>query len=371
MRTTYVYKQNQNEGVKQNVEQPKQKVSSVSLVDTYLLVKAIATNINEEMVGNIESKIWENAQQEEFMAKASQPRKEQELEPVKEEIKEEKPKKKKWKLVVGLCVALFFIGAFGSGYYLHSVTTVEDLQASVDRLYTSEEKTDIKDGFTQKDIDSYYQEASALRKRGKDVSSISDELTTISYFIQDKNKLAEYNDSSYDLTTMGLSNDLKDIENNTKNYTVSGLAVTITNSIAKVTTQYDTYINLKLEMQSISDIITFDESVYASKIDQIKHEPNKEELQGIYDILVADKKAAEAQAQVDAAQNEEELANAQQALLDAQAVQQEMQAKLEKLQESLQSTINYKSTETSEPQDNSISGELSDVESTETEESNP
>lgn len=370
MRTTYVYKQNNNNVEPQRAPQPQRvvqpqrivepqvqpqavkplevkpqpKLTTISLVETYLLVKAIANNVQREMMDQLESKIYQNVQND--IPQRVEP-KQQEEPHIEKEVKEEPPKKsRKVLILVASLLTVVLIGAFGYGYYLFNskniASTVEDLRASVDRLYTTKDKTDTIDGLTQNDLEDYFDSASELKQKGEDVTEITDELTTISSFIQDKKKLDEFNNTSYDLTTIGLTGEIESIVNNTKNYTVSSLVVTITNKAANVSSQYETYVNLKLEMQGITDVLTFDETAYATKISQIKHTPNKEELQGIYDILVADKEAAQAQAQIDAAQSQEDLANAQKALEDAKALQQETQGKLEELQEKLQSKINYK-----------------------------
>lgn len=343
MRTTYVYKHSQQPNPKEErVNTKQEKVFNVSLTDTYLLVKAIAANVNQTMVDNIESKILENVESEPVKEKA--PEKKQ---PIKSTGKKEK-KPKKTGLIVSLCVlsVLLLVGVLSVGYFLRDTSSsIEDLQSSVDDLYTSADKVDIREDVTQKDVEALYEEIANLKNKGKDTSSITEELNTISYFIQDKSRLSKLNDPTYDLTTMGLSSEIEEIRGNTKNYTIESLSDTTLAWVITISSQYDAYIDLKLKMQSVADLSTFDESEYASKIEIVQHEPNKEELQAILNILVADKKAFDAQTQLDSAQSEEEITTAQTALQEAQTAQQGAQSKLTEIQEGLKSAINYTGSE--------------------------
>lgn len=359
MRTTYVYKQGSPEPPKvaqsqvQQVVKPQVKTTSVSLSETYLLVKAIANNIQRDMMDDLEVKIYQNTDGAEMpRVEQAQVRPQSKRPTTPTQRQESKPSKSKLPLVIASILAVLIVISTCIGYYVvtskNTASSIEDLRASVDRLYTSADKVDVIDDLSQSDLEDYFNSASKLKSKGKDVSDITDELTTISYFIQDKKKLDGFNDASFDLTTVGLSGDIETIVNNTKNYTVSSLVITITDKASVISTQYDTYVSLKLEMQGITDALSFDESTYTSKIELITHEPNKEELQGIYNILLANKEAAQAKAKVDAAKDKKELKKAKKDLEDAKALQEETQKKLKELQEKLQSKINYKESTSDE-----------------------
>lgn len=353
MRTTYVYKQGNNAQSQrvippQNITQlqeTKATTSSVSLVDTYLLVKAIANNIQRDMMDNLECKIYQNTDTENPRVEPKQV-KPRVQEPRRPSVSEPPKKNNKIPIIVASVLALLTVVVVCVGYYMvtnkNLASSVEDLEASVSRLYTSADKTDVLDDLSQSDLEDYFKNATDLKNKGKDVSSLIDELTTISYFIQDKKKLNDFNDANFDLTTVGLTGEIESIVENTKNYTVSSLVVTISDKASIISTQYETYVNLKLEMQGITDALTFDENVYAKKIEQIVHNPNKEELQGIYNILLADKEATKAKNKLDKAKNKKDLEKAQKDLDKAKKQQEETQKKLKELQEKLQSEINYK-----------------------------
>ena len=98
---------------------------------------------------------------------------------------------------------------------------------------------------------------------------------------------------------------------------------------------YDSFIALRSVLQGVTDVTTFDATAYKTRIDEVTHIPNKDELNALYDKLVADQEAAQAQAELEAAATEEAKAQAEKALEEAQRIQQETQEKLDQAQEEL------------------------------------
>ena len=268
-------------------------------------------------------------------------------EEAKEEAQEELQKKKKSRkkvwitilciigaLVIGLCgVAIY------NNFFRHD-NSIEAISDRVDNLYTSTKKEDIKNGITVSDLDQYYLDLNEASKNGEDVSSLTTELDTIGYFLSDKATLLEYDSEDYDLTTAGLQDSIPGIKENTESYSVPGLAVTISDLCTKINNDYETFIALRSEMQGITDATKFDEEGYKSRIANIKHKPNQEELNAIYDNIVADKKAAEAEQALKDAATQEAQEQAQKALEEAQKLQQDTQQKLEKAEQELQDKAN-------------------------------
>ena len=91
---------------------------------------------------------------------------------------------------------------------------------------------------------------------------------------------------------------LNTIKANADSYTVSGLAVTITDLANQIQSDYDSFIALRSELQGVTDVTTFDATAYKARIDEVTHNPNKDELSALYDKLVADQQAAQAQAEL-------------------------------------------------------------------------
>lgn len=301
-----------------------------------------------------ESSDRENADQ--AASQVKQEAKEKAIE--KAEKKEEKKKKSRKKLRITLLslLGVVVIGVGGVAIYNNFIRQDNNLEAiseRVDTLYTSAKKEDIKNGITESDLDKYYLELNEASEKGNDTDILQEELDTIGYFLSDKATLMEYDSESYDLTTAGLQDSVNSIKENSESYSVPGLAVTISDLCTKINGDYETFIALRSEMQGITDATTFDEEGYKARIANIRHKPNQEELNAIYDNIVADKQTAEAEQALKDAATKEAQEQAQKALEEAQKVQQETQQKLEEAEKKLQ--------EKAEEASNGISGVLDTV----------
>lgn len=257
----------------------------------------------------------------------------------KEQEDVDKKKRNKKRIIVGFSIlgvifaliAVFFVYT----NFFRQDNSIEAIAQRVEKLYTSANKVDIKNGVTQSDLSEFYVELSEAAKNGDDTKSVESEIDTIGYFLSDKEQLNEYNSEDFDLTTVGMTDSLNTIKANADSYTVSGLAVTITDLANQVQSDYDSFIALRSELQGVTDVTTFDATAYKARIDEVTHTPNKEELTALYDKLVADQEAAQAQAELEAAATEEAKAQAEKALKEAQKIQQETQEKLDQAQEEL------------------------------------
>ena len=269
--------------------------------------------------------------------------KEEAEEEAQEELQKKKKSRKKVWITILCIIGALVIGLGGvavyNNFFRHD-NSIEAISDRVDNLYTSAKKEDIKNGITVSDLDQYYLDLNEASKNGEDVSSLTTELDTIGYFLSDKATLLEYDSEDYDLTTAGLQDSISGIKENTESYSVPGLAVTISDLCTKINGDYETFIALRSEMQGITDATKFDEEGYKSRIANIKHKPNQEELNAIYDNIVADKKAAEAEQALKDAATQEAQVQAQKALEEAQKLQQDTQQKLEKVEQELQDKAN-------------------------------
>lgn len=247
-------------------------------------------------------------------------------------------KKKKIIIACSVIGAILVVGVGGFFAYknLSKGSRLESVETRVSKLYTSKDKNDIKSDVSQSDLNDYYLELIDLQKDGVDVDSIMSELDSIGYYLEDMGKLETFNSESYDLTTVGLSDELVSIVDNAETYSVSGLAVSVNNMASKVMEDYNSFVGLRQELNGISDVLNFDEEFYKSKIDMISHVPNRVELTAVYDKLVVDKQAAEAQKKLDEAADEQAKAEAEQALKDAQELQKKTQEELESTKKKLE-----------------------------------
>lgn len=265
------------------------------------------------------------------------------------DLSKENPKKSKKKFWIIFSFILILIISLGVGFYFllfRDNVSTDDLEVKISKLYTSSQRLDIKNNVTQDSLKDYYTEALELKKKGLNVNKIEYELDTIGYFLQDKGKLLVYQDLSYDLSNPIMLEDITKIRENTKNYNVSGLAVTITEMSQDILNSYNNYIKLKSELESISDISKFDEDEYKRALDSITHSPNKTELEGTYNKLVADKNKADAEAKVKKAKNRKAKQEAKKALDDAKALQKKTQKELESIQSRLNEVESQKETQT-------------------------
>ena len=250
-----------------------------------------------------------------------------------DEYEDEEPHHLSTKAVIGIAAGVVVVvGIGGFAVYKHMtkpVDTVDGVIKQVDRLYTSKDKTDLKDGLSQSDLNEYYLELNSAEKKGEDISSVSDELDTIGYYLNDRSVLDTYNDASYDLTTVGMQDSINEIKSHTSNYSVSGLAITVTDLANDIVKDYDDFIATRQKLNGVTDVLNFDEGSYKAEINEVRHVPNRTELLAIYDKIVVDKKAAEAQKELQEADDDAKKKEAEKALQDAQELQKQTQQELD------------------------------------------
>ncbi len=264
-----------------------------------------------------------------------------ELESSMEEEDKKRKKKKKKKIVVGVFISLLLlIGIFSVLFGRSGSYNEEEISSSISKMYTSPDKVDIKENISQQDLSKYYSELVKAKKNGKDVDKYVEELDSIGYFLSDKSKLVEMNSSSYDLTSQGMLDEVNKIVENSKNYSVSGLAVTINDLASRLNSSYNEFVALRQELQSVSDVSTFDENLYKERIDKVSHEYNKNELLTIYDKIIADKQTVLKQKELNDAKSEEERKKAEDELKKSQELQKKTEEELNKIKDKLEEKSN-------------------------------
>lgn len=357
MRTSY--NRNKTETVIKEVEEVKQEESvqdsimKGKLMETYLTIEEELSYIREEelrgysdAVNNAADEFTERELELERRKNARNNNFEEDDEDddeVDEEEDEDFDKKMstKKKVVIGVSIATGVIvlglgGVVGYNKFFGTAKKLESIETRISKMYTTPDKVDIKSNISQEVLNEYYTELLDLYEKGENVNSPIEELDTIGYFLNDKDKLLDYNDESYDLTTAGLTESISDIVDNTKVYSVSGLAVSINNLASQITDDYNYFIELRQELNGISDVLNFDETTYQGKVDSVDHIPNKTELSAIMDKLVVDKQAEEAQKKVQEAADEQAKADAEKALQEAQELQKQTQEELESTKKKLE-----------------------------------
>lgn len=360
MRTSY--NRNKTETIIKEVEEVKQEESvqdsimKGKLMETYLTIEEELSYIREEelrgysdAVNNTADEFTErelelerrkNARNNNFEEDEEDDENDEEVDEEDDEDFNKKISTKK-KVVIGVSVAAGVIvlglgGVVGYNKFFGTAKKLESIETRISKMYTTPDKVDIKSNISQEVLNGYYTELLELYEKGENVNSPIEELDTIGYFLNDKDKLLDYNDESYDLTTAGLTESISDIVDNTKVYSVSGLAVTINNLASQITDDYNYFIDLRQELNGISDVLNFDETTYQGKVDSVDHIPNKTELSAIMDKLVVDKQAEEAQKKVQEAADEQAKADAEKALQEAQELQKQTQEELESTKKKLE-----------------------------------
>ena len=226
-----------------------------------------------------------------------------------------------------------------------SAGVLDDLQSRINMLYTDNLKSDIKDGYAVSDLDAFRKELKTL-SNSTDVSGVEKELNTIEAYMTDSKKIKTYANLSFNIEPSYVSEDCTSVIQGCETYTVAGLKATISNLAQGVLSDRNSYIDIKKSLSAVSDASTFNEGNYQEKINSIKHEVNKKELQSMYDKLISDKNTALAKKKLKDAKDEAEKKLAQSALTEAQNKQKQAEEELSSVKKQLEDALK---TPTEEP----------------------
>lgn len=226
-----------------------------------------------------------------------------------------------------------------------SAGVLDDLQSRINMLYTDNLKSDIKDGYAVSDLDAFRKELKTL-SNSTDVSDVEKELNTIEAYMTDSKKIKTYANLSFNIEPSYVSEDCTSVIQGCETYTVAGLKATISNLAQGVLSDRNSYIDIKKSLSAISNPSNFEEGSYQEKINGIKHEVNKKELQSMYEKLVSDKATALAEKKLKDAKDEVEKKLAQSALTEAQNKQKQAEEELSSVKKQLEDALK---TPTEEP----------------------
>lgn len=226
-----------------------------------------------------------------------------------------------------------------------SAGVLDDLQGRINMLYTDNLKSDIKDGYAVSDLDAFRKELKTL-SNSTDVSDVEKELNTIEAYMTDSKKIKTYANLSFNIKPSYVSEDCTSVIQGCETYTVAGLKATISNLAQGVLSDRNSYIDIKKSLSAISNPSNFEDGSYQEKINGIKHEVNKKELQSMYEKLVSDKATALAEKKLKDAKDEAEKKLAQSALTEAQNKQKQAEEELSSVKKQLEDALK---TPTKEP----------------------
>lgn len=226
-----------------------------------------------------------------------------------------------------------------------SAGVLDDLQSRINMLYTDNLKSDIKDGYAVSDLDAFRKELKTL-SNSTDVSDVEKELNTIEAYMTDSKKIKTYANLSFNIEPSYVSEDCTSVIQGCETYSVAGLKATISNLAQGVLSDRNSYIDIKKSLSAISNPSNFEDGSYQEKINGIKHEVNKKELQSMYEKLVSDKATALAEKKLKDAKDEAEKKLAQSALTEAQNKQKQAEEELSSVKKQLEDALK---TPTEEP----------------------
>lgn len=353
-----------NDGVKENIEVSKENEDIVDVEKAF-----IHEGLVNAYVAMDEAMLVKSAEEESFKEEVDSKSNYQEGSPFEggkeSNFQAEGSKKKKMSkgaiigiivgsvALVGIIVTLvimFVIPPMSKGNGNSQETTIsagvlDDLQSRINMLYTDNLKSDIKDGYAVSDLDAFRKELKTL-SNSTDVSDVEKELNTIEAYMTDSKKIKIYANLSFNIEPSYVSEDCTSVIQGCETYTVAGLKATISNLAQGVLSDRNSYIDIKKSLSAVSDASTFNEGNYQEKINSIKHEVNKKELQSMYDKLISDKNTALAKKKLKDAKDEAEKKLAQSALTEAQNKQKQAEEELSSVKKQLEDALK---TPTEEP----------------------
>ena len=266
-------------------------------------------------------------------------------------------------LTISMVVAGFLIFKSAGNANRKQETTVSvsekrgKVQEMINKLYTDETKTEIKDGYSVKDLDEVKEAIKGLDAGS--AAELNKEVKTIEMYLTDSKKVVTYSDLSYNIEPDYIASDLRQALLNTEGYSVPGLKATMSNRINAILTDRDAYLAIKSELNAIKDPLKFNAESYRSRINGIKHTFNKAELTSLSESLSAKKSLAEAEKAVKDAADKKAKEEAEKALAAAQSKQKETESKLAEAQKALADAL--KPTEPAKSEENSEVNQQSDV----------
>lgn len=211
-------------------------------------------------------------------------------------------KNQKWGKTVAIIGTVALLGGgvwFGINSINNKVSeaSFEDIQKSIDKMYTDSSKTDIEVGVSEDKVNEYLSRAEELYNDGEGSISSPEyedtmmELTTIRDYINDRSDLNKISNRMYDMNNQEYTSILSGVQNSSYNYTVEGLETTMTDMVTDLNDELSYYMNLKYKLQGITDYASVDINYYNDKINEVSHDPNEKELESMLDSIESKQKS--------------------------------------------------------------------------------
>lgn len=190
----------------------------------------------------------------------------------------------------------------------------EIIAEEIGELYVDAEKTAIATGFTQEDIDGFYDRLDDAEDNGEDVADLEAELDTISDYFKDVEQLAILEAAETDLAPDTFMTDVLKVKISADEYSVLGLKNSIYARADSLLAMRQEYMRIKSELLGISDLLAFDKAVYEEAIKAITHTKNLEELSILLAKVSAESDVVKAEAELETITGWEEKKAAEEAL---------------------------------------------------------
>lgn len=264
------------------------------------------------------------------------------------ENNEDTPKKKSKKkliiiissIVVGILlivVLLFALGVFKFDNV--DTSTLKGIKIKMNMMYTDDLKNDIKDGYSESDVDSLLMDLKKIPE-SDDTDKVESELKSIQHFMTDKVNVNKYVDDNYDLRK---ANELaiiqcNDFVNNSNRYTVAGLNDTIKSLANSVIEDWNNYQTADDLLSSVNNVSSFDTDSANKAIVKVNHIPLRDSLTSKYEKLLADKNTALAKNKLKKAKDAKEKKKAEEDLKKSQDEQKKLLNKLSELESKVNNT---------------------------------
>jgi len=336
MKTSYTYK-----GTKQNEEELANSIKLVIQEDAKALQVQEVLRAKTPVLERA-TKVDEQVELKKSLSEKTEksPKPKNMEKPIKETMPEtsKKEKKDKGKRIKFIFILMFLILLVATLFYLKSKVSIGKVtEQSVMKVVNSIGESKL--GKSEKELSYLKNKLNDSKLPESEKKKLSGYLGTCSLYQKNSKELKGYESISYNIGNPNMTLSLSKINEDLSLYSVESLKSNINERIIGLQLAYTDYNNLRLELQGITDVFSFDSSKYATRIGNIKHTLNEKELQCIINTIVADKQVAEANTKLTNATTIEESTSAQALLDEAKVGQKNSQIKLEAIQSELEVSL--------------------------------
>ena len=253
-------------------------------------------------------------------------------------LKKAKKKSKKWLLfvIIGVVVSAIVVGSLiisgvislpgsnSNGDEPVSETykpQYKKIAKTINNFYLDETKSEVSDECTSEALDAVYDLLEEAEANGENISDLESEVDTLVSYLQDRYKISVYEDVSCDLSSDDVLSSMLSVKSSADKYSVSGLQGSVYSRVNSIIAVREEYLRIKSSLLGVSDLMSFDGSVYSDSIGAIKYTRNAEELSLLLAKVSADSTVVRAEAMLEAVKGTEAEAEAILALENAKKAQ--------------------------------------------------